>query len=141
MSSPEFVSSTESRTLDERYGRTPSAKRRTRVIAVLSAVAFVAVFTAWLVWGGLLGSSAQLEAKDTGHEIISDSAVSVTWQFSVPAGTPARCAVQALNSTFAIVGWKIVDVPASDLLIRSLSETVLTTEPAVTGLIYRCWLT
>ena len=136
------MSTTEPRAdLDARYGRTPRAARRTRVVAIVSAAAFAVVFAAWLIWGGLLGSTAQFEAKDTGHEILGDSAVSVTWQFSVPAGTPAKCAVQALNSTFAIVGWKIVDVPASDRLIRSLTDTVLTTEPAVTGLIYRCWLT
>ncbi len=127
--------------LNARYGRSPSAQRRTRIVAISAAAAFVAVFAAWLVWGGLLEAPAQFETRDTGHQIHGDGSVSVTWQFTVTEGTPARCAVQALNSTFAIVGWKVVDVPASDQRTRSLTETVLTTEPAVTGLIYRCWLT
>ena len=127
--------------LDARYGRTPGSRRRTRLVVAASAVAFVVVFVAWLVWGGLLGAPAQFQAIDTAHETIDDTAVDVTWQFTVEPGTPARCAVQALNSTFGIVGWKIVDLPASDLRIRSFTARVLTTEPAVTGLIYRCWLT
>ena len=127
--------------LAERYGRTPSSSRRTRRVAIAAAVAFVLVFAAWLWWGGLLGAPAQLDAKDTAHSIISDSEVSVTWQFTVEPNTPARCAVQALNSTFAIVGWKVVDIPASAVQIRSFTETVRTTELAVSGLIYRCWLT
>ncbi|WP_341952630.1 DUF4307 domain-containing protein [Salinibacterium sp. TMP30] len=127
--------------LDARYGRSPKAKRNNRLIVVTVAIGFVAVFTAWLVWGGLLEAPAQFEAKDTGFDLIDDSTVTVRWQFNVPENTDARCAVQALNSTFAIVGWKVVDVPASDLRNRALSETIRTTEQAVSGLIYRCWLT
>lgn len=127
--------------LDARYGRSPQRKRNNRVLVVTVALAFVAVFTAWLVWGGLLEAPAQFEAKDTGYELIDDSTVTVMWNFNVPENTDARCAVQALNSTFAIVGWKVVDVPASDLRNRALTETIRTTEQAVSGLIYRCWLT
>lgn len=127
--------------LAARYGRTPAATRRTRWVVAGSAVAFVAVFAAWLVWGGLLASPAQFEAKDTAHEAIGDTGMSVTWQFISEPDTTARCAVQALNSTFGIVGWKIVDLPASSQRIREFTEVVRTTELAVTGLIYRCWLT
>ncbi|MCU1439075.1 MAG: hypothetical protein JWP85_72 [Rhodoglobus sp.] len=127
--------------LDARYGRTPSAARRTRWVVAASGVAFVAVFAAWLVWGGLLEAPAQFEARDTGYTIESDAQVTVTWEFSVQPGTSARCAVQALNSTFGIVGWRIVDLPPSEQRTRSFSETLRTTEHAVTGLIYRCWLT
>ena len=127
--------------LAQRYGRTPGAARRTKRVLVTSAIAFVLVFAAWLWWGGLLGAPAQFEAKDTGHEILNDSEVSVQWQFTAEPNTPARCVVHALNSTFAIVGWKVVDLAPSELRIRQFTETVRTTELAVSGLIYRCWLT
>ncbi len=127
--------------LDARYGRTRSARRRTRLVVIGSAIAFVIVFVLWLVWAGLLGAPAQFEANDSGHTIVSEREVSVSWEFSVPAGTAAQCAVEALNSTFGIVGWKIVDLPPSTQYTRDFTETVRTTELAVTGLIYRCWLT
>jgi len=127
--------------LDARYGRSPKAQRNNKVALITVGAAFVAVFAAWLVWGGLLEAPAQFEATDTGFEIIDDSSVDVHWQFNVAEGTSAKCAVQALNSTFAIVGWKVVDVPAADVRNRDLSATVRTTEQAVSGLIYRCWLT
>jgi hypothetical protein len=127
--------------LDARYGRTRSSKSRTRAVVIVSALAFAAVFAAWLFWAGILGAPAQFQAEDTAHHVIDGATVDVTWQFTVEPGTDARCAVQALNSTFAIVGWKIVDVPASTVRTRDLTERLLTTEPAVTGLIYRCWLT
>ena len=127
--------------LDARYGRTRSSAVRTRVVVVASAVAFAVVFGAWLLWAGILGTPAQFQAVDIAHTVVDDGTVDVTWQFTVEPGTDARCAVQALNSTFAIVGWTIVDVPASSARTRDLTERLLTTEPAVTGLIYRCWLT
>ena len=127
--------------LDARYGRTPANRGRTRAIIVAAALAGTAVVVAWLVWGGLLEAPAQLQAVDTAHEVIDDSTVSVTWQLNVPPGSATKCAVQALNSTFAIVGWKVVDVAPSDTRTRQFTEQLLTTEPAVTGLIYRCWLT
>ena len=127
--------------LEARYGRTTRSANPTRWVAVASAVTFVLVFAAWLWWGGLLGAPAQFEARDIGHEIVSPSEVQVTWQFTVEPGTAAKCAVQALNKQYGIVGWVVVDLPPSDDLTRSITESVRTAEPAVNGLIYRCWLT
>ncbi len=127
--------------LDARYGRTASSAKRTRRMAIGAGILFVLVFGAWLWWGGLLGAPAQFEARDLSHEIVSPSEVSVTWQFTVEPGTPAKCALQALNAQYSIVGWLVVGVPASEDRIRQLTETVRTAEPAVNGLIYRCWLT
>ncbi len=127
--------------LDARYGRTPTRSRRTSAIAVITAGAFAVVFAAWLVWGGLLGAPAQLQAVDVGHSIVSDSEVDVRWELTVDPGSDVSCAVQALDSSFGIVGWKVVEVPADDRRTRTLTETVRTVEPPVTGLIYRCWLT
>jgi hypothetical protein len=49
--------------------------------------------------------------------------------------------LQALNEQFAIVGWKIVELPPGGDRTRAFVENIRVTEPAVTGLIYRCWLT
>ncbi len=127
--------------LAARYGRTRTDARRTRVILIIAGAAFAVVFAAWLWWAGILGPSAQFETKDVGHTITGDDSASVTWQFTAEPGTAARCAVQALNSSFGVVGWRVVDLPPSEQRTREFTETLLTTERAVTGLIYRCWLT
>jgi hypothetical protein len=127
--------------LDRRYGRTPQGTRRTRVILVSTAAAFAVVLVAWLVWGGLLSANADIEAIDTGHTVVDDTLVQVRYQLTVEPGTPVSCAFQAQNSTFAIVGWKIVEVEPSQRRVRTLGAEIRTTELAVTGLIYRCWLT
>lgn len=132
---------TEATDLDARYGRTPGARRRGRWFAIGAAVAFAAVFGAWLWWAGLLGAPAQLDARDTAHEVLGPDAVSISWQLTAPVGAPTACALQALNESFGIVGWKIVQLPAADVPTQSFTAELLTAEPAVTGLIYRCWLT
>jgi hypothetical protein len=131
--------------LDARYGRTPDRRRRVIFATIAIAVALALAFAAWLVWSGAAsgstGGQAAFEATDTGFIVVNDREVTVTWDFSVDPGTPARCAIQAVSSNYSIIGWKVVDVPASTTRTRQLSETVRTTEPASSGLIYRCWLT
>lgn len=127
--------------LDTRYGRTPARARRSHVIAGAAIAVFAAVVVAWVVWVGLFGAPASLESRTIRHTIIDDSTVEVYWDVSTTPGTSVSCVVQALNEGFGTVGWKIVDVPPSDERTRSLSATLRTSEQAVTGLIYRCWLT
>jgi hypothetical protein len=116
------------------------------VIATSALAAGLALaFAGWLVWigvaSGSVGGQSAFESNDTGYTIVSDHEVTVTWDFTVNPGTTARCAVQALSPTFSIIGWKVVEVPASDTRTRQLTETLRTTERAASGLIYRCWLT
>jgi hypothetical protein len=125
----------------ERYGRTPTDRRRRVRLAVIAAAAVLAVVVAWVIWVGLFSPSANLETRDTGYAIRADSTVDIRFEVTTDPGTPVSCALQALNEQFAIVGWKIVDLPRGDDRTRAFVENIRVTEPAVTGLIYRCWLT
>jgi hypothetical protein len=125
--------------LAERYGRTKRDFRRTRIWAIILAGAIVVVFAAWAIWVGLFQPTASIETTDVGTTRVADNAISVKWELSVDPGTPTSCAIQALNIDFGIVGWKIISVPPATQRSRTLSEIVRTSEPAVTGLIYRCW--
>jgi hypothetical protein len=64
----------------------------------------------------------------------------VTWRLSVPSGTATACVVQAFNEDFTVVGWKVVEIPASDRPQRTFTETVRTAQDANTGLISTCWI-
>jgi hypothetical protein len=133
------VTSTQQR-LDERYGRTAGAERRTRTGMIIAGVVFAIVFTAWVVWGGLSGTNAELETRELGYANVTDTSIDVRWEVSTTPGTEVSCAIQALNESFGIVGWRIVDLPASSERTRVLTETLRTAERPVTGLPYRCWL-
>lgn len=126
--------------LETRYGRGRDTTRRTRTIAIVAGAVGLVVVIAWVVWGGLLGPDASLESRDIGYEIVDDGLVRVKFEVTADAGSDVGCAVQALNESFTVVGWKVVALPASNQRTRSFTEDVRTTELAVSGLIYRCWL-
>ncbi|UTT62917.1 DUF4307 domain-containing protein [Microcella humidisoli] len=132
--------STTQQRLDERYGRTAGAERRTRTGMIIAGIVFAIVFTAWVVWGGLSGTNAELETRELGYANVTDTSIDVRWEVSTTPGTEVSCAIQALNESFGIVGWRIVELPASSERTRVLTETLRTAERPVTGLPYRCWL-
>lgn len=126
--------------LDARYGRTRGSRARNLTVMIAGAVMLVLVFGAWVIWAGWDNGGANLDSDTIGHRVSSDSLVSVTWQVSVTVGMPVSCAIQAQNEAHGIVGWKIVELPASTTFTRQYTEEIRTTQRAVTGLIYRCWL-
>lgn len=126
--------------LDARYGRTPHATRRQRRWGVLGGVGIAVVLLAWLTWAGLGQPTAQFETRDLGYELTSERNISVRFEISAPPGMQLRCAVQALNAQYGIVGWTIVDIPPADVRTRVFSQPLATSEPAVTGLLYECWV-
>jgi hypothetical protein len=127
--------------LAARYGRTPARTARLRFVAIAAAAGVAAVVIAWVVWVGLLGPSASLETKDVGYVATSDDAGEVRWQLTAPADTPVSCALKAVSEKHAVVGWLVVEVPPSSETTRVLRATLRTSEPTVSGSVYRCWLT
>ena len=126
--------------LDARYGRTPARSRRMRLLAIAAAVGVAVVVIAWVMWVGLLGPSASLETKDVGYVALSDDSAEVRWQLTAPADTEVSCALKAVSEKHAIVGWRVVEVPASSETTRILRATLRTSEPIVSGSVFRCWL-
>jgi len=107
---------------------------------IVAAALFAVVFTAWVVWGGLSGTNAEIETRDLGYANVTQTSIDVRWEVSVAPGTEVTCAMQALNESFGIVGWRVFELPASADRTRMFTETLRTAEPAVTGLPYKCWL-
>jgi len=132
---------TASAQLDARYGRSANRRKRDRILLLAGAAIFAIVLVAWVIWAGLDGSKPLIETEDIGYSVVDDHNVTVTFQVSVPVGTATSCAVEALNESFTVVGWKVIDLPPSDQYTRSFTEDLRTSELATTGLIYRCWLT
>jgi len=125
--------------LDARYGRRSPSTRRIAIWA--TAIGLVVAALVWFVWAQPIDTSPQATWRDTGYVIVDPSREIVAeWEVTVEPGHPVQCALYAMNSAFAVIGWKVVDLPASDQRIRQFRDSILTTEPPVTGLVYRCWV-
>jgi hypothetical protein len=126
--------------LNARYGRTVNRRRRNLIFAIVFGGAILVVFGAWAIWVGLFQPTASIDFEDVGNSAVAANKISVSWQVSVDPQTETKCAIQALDQNFGIVGWKIVTLAPSALRSRTFTSVVQTAQPAVSGNIYQCWL-
>ena len=124
--------------LDERYGRTSSPRRRWTIGIIIAGAAVVVGLFAWMTVAGTLDD---VDIDTTGFTVEDQRSVTLAFQISVPEGRTVACALEAQDEEHGIVGWKIVEYPASDLRARAFRETIPTTAEATTGLVSDCWVT
>jgi hypothetical protein len=125
--------------LDERYGRRRAARsRRTTLIVVIAIAALIVVGVSSYT---LSDTANGIDAETSGFKIADARSVSVTFQVTAPPGTALACVVEADDEQHGIVGWKVVQYPASSAHHRAFTESVPTVGLAVTGLVNTCWVT
>jgi hypothetical protein len=124
--------------LDERYGRRRSRGSTWLVgtFAVAAAAALGAL--AWTIVGATLDD---VGLDNTGYEIVDERTVVVSFQITAPVGRTVACALEAQDVEHGVVGWRIVEIEASDQHARAFRESVPTTALATTGLVNSCWVT
>ncbi|HWV49509.1 MAG TPA: DUF4307 domain-containing protein [Microbacterium sp.] len=121
--------------LDARYGRT-----RRRRLPWIIGIALAALVVGYLGWSNLTQSMNAVDSDDLGFEVTDQYSVEVRFQVSGVAGKDIACAIEALDEEFGVVGWKVVEIPASDEHSRAFSEQVRTVAEATTGLVNSCWV-
>ncbi|KRA23870.1 transcriptional regulator [Microbacterium sp. Root61] len=124
--------------LDERYGRTGSAARRW-TIGVLGTLAVLAV--GGFSWLTVSNAMDDVGVDDTAYSINDEHSVTVNFQISAPRGATVACALEAQDEEHGVVGWRIVEIEASDLHARAFRETIPTIAAATNGLVNSCWVT
>lgn len=131
--------------LANRYGsqkRTLSskAKRTILIVALVAGMAFMA-------WISTSNATATVTFKDIGYSTPDGTLTEVDFQVTKEPATAAKCSVKALDSKFAVVGWKVVDIApnAADAgsdggRTTAHRATVRTESPAVSGVVDSCWI-
>jgi hypothetical protein len=120
--------------LAERYGRRANSKQLNRRQVGALAVPLLAIFLVWATWASL-DTSKQVKSQDLAYEVLGPEQTSVRFSVSSPAG-PAVCAIQVLNQSFTVVGYRELEISQSG----EYETLVNTTELGVTGLVDKCWL-
>ncbi len=100
-----------------------------------------------MAWVSTSSAVSEVTFKDVGFSTIDATAAEVDFQVTRDPGTTVQCAVKALDSKFAIVGWKVVDIPPGQPEAtadggRTVSQRVsLRTESlSVSGVVDDCWV-
>ncbi len=130
--------------LVNRYGgqKRPLSRKAKRGIAVALLAAGVG-FMAWVS----TSSASGVTFKDIGFSTPDATQAEVDFQVTREPGTAVKCAVKALDSKFAVVGWKVVDIPPgqADKTAdggRTVAQRVAvrTESASVSGVVDNCWI-
>lgn len=124
--------------LDDRYGRARST-RSPRFWAIFAGVA-IALAVGIAAWYAFATPGNAIGVDTTGYELVDEHTVVVSFQVTSPAGSPLACALEAQDEDHGIVGWRVVEYPASSDHSRAFQETVRLTAPATTGFVNTCWV-
>ena len=123
--------------LDERYGRRRSPARRWLIGgAAVLGVALVAAFG----WFTVQGSLDAVDVDTTSFAIVDEHAVELGFQITAPPGRAVACAIEAQDEDHGVVGWRVVEIEASDTHARAFRELIPTTAEATTGFVNSCWV-
>lgn len=127
-------------TLDVRYGRTKSRRRRGILVGVATGAVITVVMTLWVVWAGLGDTSNMVETRTIARETISDHEMRITFEVSTHGEVAVDCAVIAVNDINSPVGWKVIPIATDEQRTQVASVVVNTSEPPANGMVYRCWI-
>ncbi|WP_245907498.1 DUF4307 domain-containing protein [Leucobacter massiliensis] len=124
--------------LEDRYG----AGRRRRFdrrfawtaagLLVLGGVGFLA-FSGWQ-------DANRVSWQDIGYTKTDELNLEVKFEVTGPANTPIACAVEALNTVKATVGWKVVELPVTEARTHTVTTPLVTTNPATATTVRTCWV-
>mgnify|MGYP005805147003 CR=1 FL=1 len=123
----------------DRYSTTKNRKRDIWIGSTFAALLVLGGIL-FLALGGMPTSSTSIEFRDIGHSIDDDTRVQLTFEVTSPPDTELVCELQALNPTYAVVGSKFVELPASADRTRVLSEELRTHNRATTVTVQHCWI-
>lgn len=130
-------------TLTERYGAKPQRAPLPKIFWIALTLIGVAVAASFGLWVQL-SKSDQPVARDVGFELISADESSGTFEVVKNPADTAVCAVKALDSSRAPVGWKEVTIsPTTDTGENSRHSVhtvhVRTLAEATTITVDSCW--
>jgi hypothetical protein len=145
---PEDPSATpppESTSLANRYGGQKHAlTRKSKRLLVLAALLIGVGFLAWVATSS---AQAPVTYKDIGYSTVDSTLAEVDFQVTKYPGATAQCAVKALDSKFAIVGWKVVEIGPNEPKdgadggrTTAQRATLRTESEAVSGVVDSCWI-
>lgn len=124
--------------LDERYGRASTPRRKWTIGLIVAAGVLIAGLFAWMTISNALDD---VSADATGFTVEDARTVTISFQVTAPVGRSVACVLEAQDEDHGVVGWKIVELPASETHARAFRETIPTTAEATTGLVNACWVT
>lgn len=123
-----------------RYGTPKRALSKRAKFLILALVA--ALSLTWVVWT-VVGGGPSVTQKVLSYNVADATEASVELTMTKDLDVTAQCAVQALNATYAVVGWNVITIgptTAEEGRTTTINTKVRTDSLAVTGVVDNCWV-
>lgn len=128
-------------TVADRYG-VHRSKRFDRRFAWIAGGAAALLGISVLAFGNWYQNTTGFQdISFTTNEANADGVYTASAKFQVSSepNVAVSCAVEALNSSKATVGWKIIELPISDSREHTVTANLVTVGPAVSAYAKSCW--
>ncbi|MBT1035212.1 DUF4307 domain-containing protein [Canibacter sp. lx-45] len=125
--------------LADRYGARASRKRDRALAWVLGAMLVVSLgwFTYAMVFRNSFGN---ISVADISHSVIDKHTAKITFDVTTARPqTKLRCEIQALSTSYAPLGYKIIELPASSKQHQRITTELRTLNTANTVTATDCW--
>ncbi|WP_133162858.1 DUF4307 domain-containing protein [Arthrobacter glacialis] len=117
--------------------------KRSKLILLVVAGALSLTWVLWVVIGGNTGISQKILSYNVADGTMTTVDLAVTKD---PSAT-AKCALKAMNDSYAVVGWNVVtvgpnakDAGSENGRTTTVRGEIRTDSLAVTGVVENCWL-
>ncbi|MFM6971830.1 MAG: DUF4307 domain-containing protein [Rhodoluna sp.] len=122
----------------ERYGHRKSKSRNQRIFFTSLAAVLLTAFVVFAASVAIRGAN-EIKTQVDGFEIIDPQHAQVTFSATSPKPSQITCAIEVLNQSFAVVGYREVSLEAQANMPEKQQIFVNTTELGVSGVVDKCW--
>ncbi len=118
-----------------------SKRTRILVLAVVGALALT-----WVLWV-TVGNTTGISNKLVSYRVVDATLTTVDVAVTKDPAATAQCSLQAMNSSYAVVGWKVITIGPTATgegtdggRTTTVRGEVRTDSAAVTGVVENCWI-
>ena len=122
--------------LAQRYGvksRPAKARRNQKLLAGVGVSALVGA-----TWFFSSANFNPVSYKEVGFEVVDEWQTTIEFEVTAPIGTVLSCDLQAIDSSFGVVGHKTVELAGVDAQTVRYESEIRTTMRAVTAVVEIC---
>ena len=112
---------------------------------ILLAIAAV-LSVSWVLWA-VMGGNTGVSQKLLSYNVVDGTMTTVDLALTKDPAATAQCAIKAMNSTYAVVGWKVItvgpngkDAGSENGRTTTVRGELRTDSLAVTGVVEKCWI-
>lgn len=122
----------------ERYGKKPSSARNQRIFFTTLAAVLLVSFLVFAASVAIRGAN-EIKTQVLGYSILNEQQAKVSFSVTSPKDAQVTCAIQVLNQSFAVVGYREISLHGELNQTKNQEIFVNTTELGVSGLVDACW--